>query len=58
MSNEQKWCKVKKFQLQSMLNAIKCINQRFALKNSGFSCLSLIYDHLVVKLFIFSKVPE
>ena len=30
------------FQLQSMLNVIKCIDQRFAFKNSGISCLALI----------------
>ena len=35
MSNEQKLCNVKIFQLQSMSNAIRCINQRFAFKNSG-----------------------
>ena len=34
MSIEQKLCEVKIFQLQSMSNAIRCINQRFAFKNS------------------------
>ena len=43
MSNEQKLCKVKIFQLQSMLNAIRCIDPRFAFKNSGLSCLALIF---------------
>ena len=33
---------MKIFQLKSMSNAIKCIDQRFAFKNSGFSCLALI----------------
>ena len=32
MSVEQKLCEVKIFQLQSMSNAIKCIDQRFAFK--------------------------
>ena len=44
MSIEQNWFKVKIFQLQSMLNAIRCINQRFAFKNSGISCLALIFN--------------
>ena len=44
MSNEQKLYKVKTFQLQSMLNAIGCINQRFAFKNSRISCLALIFN--------------
>ena len=39
MSIEQKLCKVKIFQLQSMSNAKRCIDQRFAFKNSGISCL-------------------
>ena len=45
MSNEQKLCEVKIFQLQSMSNAIKCIDlhsrilnsERFALKNSDIA---------------------
>ena len=41
---EQKLCKVKKFQLQSMSNAIRCIDHRFAFKNSGFACLALIFN--------------
>ena len=44
MSNEQKLCEVKIFQLQSMSNAVRCIDQRFAFKNSGISCLALIYN--------------
>ena len=40
MSIGQKLCKVKIFQLQSMLNAIRGINQRFAFKNSRISCLA------------------
>ena len=39
-----KLCKMKTFQLQSMSNAIKCIDQRFAFKNSGISCLALIFN--------------
>ena len=27
-----------------MSNAIKCIDQRFAFKNSGISCLALIFN--------------
>ena len=44
MSIEQKLCKVKIFQLQSMSNAIRCIDQRFAFKNSRISCLALIFN--------------
>ena len=47
LSIEQKWCEhceVKLFQLHSMLNAIRCIDQRFAFKNSGSSCLALIFN--------------
>ena len=44
MSNEQKLCKVKKFQIQSMSNAMRCIDQRFAFMNSRFSCLALIIN--------------
>ena len=44
MSNEQKLCKVRIFQLQDMLNALTCINQRFVLKNSGISCLAMIFN--------------
>ena len=43
MSIEQKLCEVKIFQLQSMLNAIRCIDQRFVFKNSRISCLTLIF---------------
>ena len=44
MSIEQKLCKVKKFQLQSMSNTIRCIDHRFAFKNSGIACLALIFN--------------
>ena len=27
-----------------MSNAIRCINQRFAFKNSGIACLALIFN--------------
>ena len=30
--------------IHSMSNAIKCINQRFVFKNSGISCLALIFN--------------
>ena len=33
-----------KFQLQSMSNAMRCIDQRFAYKSSGISCLALIFN--------------
>ena len=42
MSIEQNLCKVKKFQLQSMSNAIRCINHRFAFKDAGIACLAFI----------------
>ena len=42
MSIEQKFCKVKIFELQSMLNVIRCINQRFGFKNSRISCLATL----------------
>ena len=38
-----KLSKVKIFQLQSMLNAITCIDQRFAFKNIRISRLALIF---------------
>ena len=44
MSIEQKLCWVKIFQLQSMLNEIRCTDQRFAFKNSPISCLALIIN--------------
>ena len=44
MSIEQKLCKVKIFQLQSMSNAIRCIDQWFAFKNYRISCLFLIFN--------------
>ena len=36
MSNWQKLCEVKIFQLQSMLNAIRCINQKFVFRDILF----------------------
>ena len=44
MGIEKKSCKVKIFQPQSMSNAIRCIDQRFAFKNLGISCLALIFN--------------
>ena len=51
MTIEQKLCEVKIFQIQYMSNAIKCTDQRFAFKNfriscknSGISCLALIFN--------------
>ena len=44
MSIEKKLCKVKKLQFQSMLNAMRCIYQRFAFKNSRSSCLAFIFN--------------
>ena len=44
MSMEQKLCKVKIFQFQSKLNAIRYINQRFVFKNSGILYLALIFN--------------
>ena len=47
MSNEENMCEVKTFQFQSMSNAIRCIDQRFAFKidkNSGISCLAWIFN--------------
>ena len=41
MRIENKLCKVKIFQLQSMFNEITCIDKRFAVKNSGISCPAL-----------------
>ena len=43
MSIEQKLCKVRTFQLQSMSNVTRCIDQRFEFKNSCISCLALIF---------------
>ena len=37
-------CEVKIFLLQSLSNAITCIDQRFADKDSGISCLALIFN--------------
>ena len=36
--------KVQIFQLQSMLNVMRCMNERCVFKNSGFSCLALIFN--------------
>ena len=44
MRIEPKLCEVKIFQLQSMSNAVRCIDQRFAFKNSGISCRALIFN--------------
>ena len=44
MSNEQKLCEMKILQLQSMSNAMRCIDQRFAFKNSVISFLALIFN--------------
>ena len=45
MSIEQKLCKVKISQLQSMLNAIRhMINQSFVFKKSGIVCLALRFN--------------
>ena len=44
MSVEQKLCDVKNFQLQSMSNAITCIDKRFVVKDSGRSCVALIFN--------------
>ena len=44
MSIERILCKVKIFQLQSLLDVIRCIDQRFAFKNSVNSCLALIFN--------------
>ena len=44
ISIEPKLCEEKVFQLQSKLNAIICIYERFAVKNSGISCLALIFN--------------
>ena len=38
--------------LQSMSNAIKCVNQRFAVKNSGISCLTSVFDLINLKIKI------
>ena len=47
ISIEQKLCKVKIFnsnlKCYKMSNAIRCIDQRFAFKNSCISCLALIF---------------
>ena len=48
MSFEQILCKVKVFQLQSMSNAIRCIDQRFAFKNSRISCLALMFKFKIL----------
>ena len=44
MSIEQNLCKAKIFPFQSMSNVIRCINQRLEFKNSGISCLALIFN--------------
>ena len=52
MSIEQKLCKMKKIQLKSMSNAIRCIDHRFAFKNSGVACLALIFNLSHLRLTI------
>ena len=42
MSLEKKLCKEKTFHFQSISNATICIDNRFAFKNSGISCLTSI----------------
>ena len=44
MSIEQKLCKVIIFQLQSMSNWVKCINQRLVFKYSCIECLALTFN--------------
>ena len=44
MSIEQKLCREKYFQIQSMPNITKCIDKRFAIKNLGISCLALTFN--------------
>ena len=46
MSIERKLCEVKIFQLQleSISNAIRFIDRRYAFKNSGVLCLALIFN--------------
>ena len=44
MRNEQNLCEMKIFQLKSMSNAIRWIDQRFTFKTSGISCLALIFN--------------
>ena len=44
MSSEQKLCTVKIIQLQSMSNALRFIDLRFALKNFLISCPALIFN--------------
>ena len=62
MSIEQKLCEVKIFWLQSMLNAIRCIDQRFEIKNSCISCLALIFNLKnytnipLCKKFLYAKI--
>ena len=54
MSIEQKLCKVKIFQLQSILNVIWCIDQRFVFKNSRISRLALIF-YLNILTVLYAK---
>ena len=57
MSNEQNLCEVKIFQLKSMSNAIRCIDQRFAFKNSGISCLALIFNLRNLRMHSKKQLP-
>ena len=44
MSIQEKMCEVTMFQLQSISNATRCIDHRFAIKNYGISCLALLFN--------------
>ena len=44
MSIKQKLCKVQIFQLQSMSNTLRHIDQMFVFKNYGILCLALIFN--------------
>ena len=50
MSIEQKLCREKYFQIQSMPNITKCIDKRFAIKNLGISCLALTFNLNIPKM--------
>ena len=52
MSLEQKLCQVKIFQIQPISNAIWCIDQKFAFKNSCISCLALIFNLNIPRMTI------
>ena len=47
------WSEIFQLQrVQSMSNAIRCIDQRFAFKNSGISCLALIFNLSIPRTII------